>query len=34
MWDLLIILLAANEVGDIRLPGWQYDDLEEEEPVS
>jgi len=24
-------LLAANEVGDIRLPGWHYDGDEEDE---
>ena len=31
MWDLIIVLLAANEVGDIRLPGWHYDGDEEDE---
>lgn len=31
MWDLIIVLLAARERGDIRLPGWEYDDDDEEE---
>lgn len=33
MWDLIIVLCAASERGDIRLPGWQYDGDEEDDPT-